>query len=80
MEALILGIVIFAAIVLFFFKVSRYAHWRPGLRKESGDGFGNHAEQRFLEEDHPVTMSMGNAGAQIANTREGREKNLGYWG
>lgn len=71
-----------AALLYFFFSVSRWSSWRPWNRAklDEGDNFGNHAEQRFLEENHPATMSGPHGGAQVAGTRESNEKGLGYWG
>lgn len=80
MEAFILGAVMVAALVYFLFRISRYSHWHPRSRTGSDDSFGNYAEQRFLEEDHPVTVSGYQSGAQVAGTRQSREHDLGYWG
>lgn len=79
MKALILGVVVLAAVLFFLFRVSRYSSWRPGRDKVSDDGFGNFSEQRFLEEDHPVTMSGPYSEAQVMAGREAREKNLGLY-
>lgn len=82
-ELIALWVIGVGVVVYFFFKVSRYSNifhqWKSRKNDTSDDNFGNYAEQRFLEEDHPVSMSFDNSSAAVANTRESREKNLGYW-
>lgn len=47
----------------------------------SHDSFGNHAEQRFLEEDHGVTVHGGPGGsAAPATTRQGEGSSFSYYG
>lgn len=74
----------FWAIVLIVVAAALAASWYRDRHRRfirsGGDGFGNHSEQRFLEEDHGVAMSGPHSGAQAAAGRESNEKGLGYWG
>ena len=51
-------ILVIAAIVITLALAWNKDRKRRAIRS-SPDGFGNHAEQRFLEEDHPVTVHFG---------------------
>lgn len=46
---------------------------RRALRS-TPDGFGNHAEQRSLEEDRPVTLHVG-----PDSTRQGQGSSISYY-
>ena len=49
--------------------------------RSSKDNFGNHSEQRFLEEDHRVTVHFGpGGGTGPASTRQGEGSSISYYG
>lgn len=52
------------ATVALVLAVSWKANRRRRAIRWSGNQLGNRAEQRFLEEDHPVTVHFGPGGAQ----------------
>lgn len=70
---------IFWSIVLVVVAAVLFAAWRKDAKgkamRSGNDCFGNHAEQRFLEEEHRVTVAP-----TVAGGREANEKGLGYWG
>lgn len=73
----IIVLVIVALTLAFAWKKDRT---RRAIHSDSGQ-FGNHAEQRFLEEDHGFTVHGGPGGSVApASTRQGEGSSISYYG
>lgn len=75
---------VFWSIVIAVIVVTLALAWNSDRKRRAirfgSDGFGNHAEQRFLEEDHPVTVHGGPGGSTApASTRQGEGSSISYY-
>ena len=76
---------VFWSIVIAAIVITLALAWNKDRKRRtirsSPDGFGNYAEQRFLEEDHPVTVHFGpGGGTGPASTRQGEGSSISYYG
>ena len=76
---------IFWIIVLVIVAIALGLAWKKDRDRRAvhstHDSFGNHAEQRLLEEDHGVTMHGGpGADTGAAATRQGQGSSISYYG
>lgn len=75
----------FWAIVIALIAIALALAWNKDRKRRAvrspKDGFGNHAEQRHLEEHHGVTMHGGpGADTGAAATRQGQGSSISYYG
>lgn len=76
---------IFWIIVLVIVAIALGLAWKKDRDRRAvhstHDSFGNHAEQRLLEEDHGVTVH-GGPGESVApaSTRQGEGSSISYYG
>lgn len=71
---------IVTAIIVIALALAWNADRKRRAIRSGSDGFGNHAEQRLLEEDHPVTFHGGPEGSTgAAGTRQGEGSSISYY-
>lgn len=75
----------FWTIVIALIAIALALAWNKDRKRRairsSKDTFGNHSEQRFLEEDHGVTVHFGpGGGTGAASTRQGEGSSISYYG
>lgn len=76
---------VFWSIVIAAVLVTLALAWNKDRKRRvlhsTSDGFGNNAEQRSLEDDHPVTAHGGPGGSTGASgTRQGEGSSVSYYG